>query len=430
MDEPPNAAYAGGMDTPNQVPGAGHDDDAAGDAPRQGPYEPEPRSDPDAGGDDPPSTPTAPVSDPAADPHAAAPEEIASPLPAPPPADLLPWLIVVVLAGVGGLFLGQGELGMFTALAGLFVVAHAADLDPGRELLYRLLAWVVPALGAVLFVSLAVVLLTGGTWSTEGGALRIKGVAEGVGMAVAVFGALLTVTLAHPASAGAVGRWWFRTPGSSHVLRLATRMSILGALFYIPASVAFRDLIDDIASSDQALVGAGSLWGNLVGLTLLALGGVGFRVRRNLRDTLARLGLDAIAPAHWVLVGFGVVAMMALNGGAEWVQRTWLPELWRSDQSVTQLITRGLSPGDAVLLGLSAGVGEELAIRGALQPRLGILRTSAVFALLHVQYSWFGVLVIFLLGALLGTIRRRTSTTVAVLVHALYDMLAVVLSPQ
>ena len=396
MDEPPNAAYAGRMDPPNQVP--------------------EPES-ADTTGEASPQEPLTPA-------------EIVSPTPAPPASGLMTWLVIVVLAGVGGLLAGQAELGMFTALAGLFVVAHAADLDPERELLYRLLAWVVPAGGAVLFVSLGVVLLTNGAWSTSGGALRISGMAQGLGVAVCALGALLTVALAHPTSAGTVGRWWFRTPGTSHVLRLATRMSILGALFYVPASVAFGGMIDDFASSGQDLVGRGSLWGNLIGLSLLALGGVGFRVRRNLGETLARLGLDAITPAHWVVVGAGVVAMMVINGGAEWVQKTWLPALWNSDQAVTQLITRGLSHSDAVLLGLSAGVGEELVTRGALQPRLGILRTSAVFAALHVQYSWFGVLVIFMLGILLGTIRRRTSTTVAVLVHALYDTLAVVLSPQ
>jgi len=390
MDEPPNAAYARRMDPPNQVP----EDDFAGD--RAG---------------EPPAQPTTTI--------------IGG-----PPADLLPWLIVVVLAGIGGLFLGQGELGMFTALAGLFVVAHAADLDYGRELLYRMLAWVVPVLGVFVFVSLAVVIVTGGTWSVSVESLRNAGLAGAVGLAVAVLGAVLSVALAFPVVAGAVGRWWLNTPDSSHVLRLATRMSILGALFYIPASVAFQSMIDDLKSSDQGLVGPGSLWGNLVGLALLAFGGVGFRVRRNLRDTLARLGLDEILPAHWALVGLGVVAMMLLNGGAEWVQRTWLPALWQSDQQVTHLITRGLSHGDAVLLGLSAGVGEELAIRGALQPRLGVVRTSAVFALLHVQYSWFGVVIIFMLGMLLGTIRSRTSTTVAVLVHALYDTLAVILGPQ
>jgi membrane protease YdiL (CAAX protease family) len=432
MDEPPDAAYARRMDPPNQVPGARSDSGAAGEATPPAGDDPATDAAGHAGASDSfgPSAAEDHGFEHAGEPHAQPTTTIIGGPVGAPPADLLPWLIVVALAGVGGLFLGQGELGMFTALAGLFVVAHAADLDRSRELLYRLLAWVVPVTGLFLFVSLGVVLLTGGSWSFSDMSLRIVGPAQAVGLAIALLGALSSVALAFPAIAGAVGRWWFHTTDSSHVLRLATRMTILAALLYVPASVAFRNLVGELSSSSQSLVGPGSLWGNLFGLALLALGGVGFRVRRGLRDTLARLGLDAIAPAHWLLVGLGVVAMMALNGGAEWVQRTWLPALWQNDQAVTQLITRGLTHSDAVLLGISAGVGEELAIRGALQPRLGILRTSAVFAALHVQYSWFGVLVIFMLGVLLGTLRRRTSTTVAVLVHMLYDTLAVIFAPQ
>ena len=114
-----------------------------------------------------------------------------------------------------------------------------------------------------------------------------------------------------------------------------------------------------------------------------------------------------------------------LNAGAELFQRTWLPELWASDQRVIRMIAAGLSRWDMLLLGLSAGFGEEIALRGALQPRLGILLTSLVFAVLHVQYSWFGVLIILVLGVVLGMIRQRTSTTAAILVHSIYDIFAV-----
>ena len=84
-----------------------------------------------------------------------------------------------------------------------------------------------------------------------------------------------------------------------------------------------------------------------------------------------------------------------------------------------------MGPGQTLLLGLSAGIGEEITLRGALQPKLGIALTSLLFASLHVQYSWFGMLALLFFGLLLGVIRRRTSTTVAIAVHALYDVLAV-----
>jgi membrane protease YdiL (CAAX protease family) len=73
---------------------------------------------------------------------------------------------------------------------------------------------------------------------------------------------------------------------------------------------------------------------------------------------------------------------------------------------------------------LSAGLGEEITLRGALQPRLGILLCSVLFASAHVQYTWFGMATIGLLGLALGGIRARTNTTTAIVVHSLYDVYA------
>ncbi len=347
--------------------------------------------------------------------------EFGAPVAVPEPGPRAPrpalgfWLAAVAIGGIGGLLLGQTELAVFSILAGLFAVAHSADLDESRRYLYYTLAWTVPLTGAAVFASLAVVL-----WREEMAApLR----ALGAGFAAA--GAVIALATLLPPVSRALARALFRAAQPSHALRLAGRLAVLGALFYVPASLAFPGLIEGFVKGAGTLLGRSSLWGNLAGLTLLALGGVGFRVRRGFAATLERLGLRRIEPAHWAVAGLGVLGLVVLNGGAEWLERAWFPALWASDQRVNQLIAGGLSRWDALLLGLSAGVGEEIALRGAMQPRLGVLRTSALFALLHVQYSWFGVVIIVLLGFLLGTIRQRTSTTVAMLVHAAYDTLAV-----
>jgi membrane protease YdiL (CAAX protease family) len=224
--------------------------------------------------------------------------------------------------------------------------------------------------------------------------------------------------------ASRLARRLFGVAAPSATLRLAARLALIAALLYPSATIAFPIILDQ-AEQTGGLVGKGSLWSNLIGMTVLALGGVGYRIRRDLRETLARLGLLDVKSRDWIVIGVGVVALVVLNAGAEWVQRTWAPALWASDQRVNRMIAGGLSQWDTLLLGVSAGVGEELALRGALQPKLGVLLTSLLFALLHVQYSWFGVGIILLLGLVLGTIRNRTSTTVAILVHALYDMFAV-----
>ncbi len=165
--------------------------------------------------------------------------------------------------------------------------------------------------------------------------------------------------------------------------------------------------------------------GSLIGLSVLALGAAGFKVRRDARSTFDRLGLRAPRPSHYAVVVLGLVALYLFNAGTEALQRGWFPDLWRHDQDMSRLIAGGLGVGGSVMLGVSAGVGEELSMRGALQPRLGLMLTSLTFAALHVQYSWFGMATIFVLGLLLGVIRNRTSTTVAILVHSLYDIAAV-----
>lgn len=89
------------------------------------------------------------------------------------------------------------------------------------------------------------------------------------------------------------------------------------------------------------------------------------------------------------------------------------------------------------LLAAAAGLGEELLFRGALQPIFGILPTSIIFAVSHVQYGLSpATLAVFLLSVVLGIIRKRSNTTVAILVHAGYNftlgllsLLAVYLEP-
>jgi len=122
----------------------------------------------------------------------------------------------------------------------------------------------------------------------------------------------------------------------------------------------------------------------------------------------------------------GIVALFLLNVSVEWIERTFFPGLWRSDDRINRMMVNGIGMAGSVLLGMSAGVGEELSMRGALQPRLGLIFTAVVFAALHVHYSWIGMATILLLGVTLGVIRDRTSTTVAILVHSVYDFLAVI----
>jgi len=81
------------------------------------------------------------------------------------------------------------------------------------------------------------------------------------------------------------------------------------------------------------------------------------------------------------------------------------------------------------VIGITAGLGEELAVRGALQPRLGILLSNLFFTSLHaLQYNWDSLLVVFVVGLICGLVRKRTNTSTSAIVHGVYNFTLIMLS--
>ena len=160
----------------------------------------------------------------------------------------------------------------------------------------------------------------------------------------------------------------------------------------------------------------------------LAYAAVGWWFVRSFGEATARLGI--VRPT-WrtplAAVGYLVVAVVlyAIVGAvAQQVQ----PEIFEDLDSVTEDITAEVrNPVGAVVLGASAGIGEEAIFRGALQPRFGIVLTSITFALLHAPQYGFTLIILglFLISVVLGVERRRLGTTAAMVTHGLYDFLAV-----
>ncbi len=330
------------------------------------------------------------------------------------------WFAVLVTAGLGGVLLHLDELAALSSIAGLFVAAQAADLDRQWRMLYFMLSWVVPVAGVAAFISLAYMLESAPLAAPWGSLLT--------GMCVG--GAIASgLTLFRP-FANALAAWMFRIDPPSRTLRLAARMVFLTLLFAIPGWFAIRTLFDSLAAQIDSLLAGASLGTGLIGYIMLAFASVGFMLRRNAREALERLGIRPITASQVLVIALGVLGLFALNGGADWLQRTFFHALWLEDQSVSAAIGGRLTIAGTIMLGLSAGIGEEITMRGALQPKLGVVATALLFASLHVQYSWFGVAVIFLLGILLGLLRKRTNTSVAMAVHALYDMAAVFSIPR
>ncbi len=166
---------------------------------------------------------------------------------------------------------------------------------------------------------------------------------------------------------------------------------------------------------------------SIVGDAALALAGVGFMVTRGPRAALERLGLRRLRVRQLLMALLLAAALLSAVDVLERAENRWLPQIdAREDRFDYEFI--GMSPlVGALLLSLAAGVGEELVFRGALQPRLGVVATSVLFAAAHVQYQVPGILMIFVVGLGLGVARERTSTTFTVSVHVLYDLGAMLL---
>lgn len=352
-----------------------------------------------------------------------------------PQRGLVVWLGIV---GAGTAFcalLGHPEAALFFAGAGVFALAQATDAAAslagyrhwvrdalpegslGGRVFRTFVRGIVPGMGAVLYLGL-------GSYASDLG----DGLEHRLATAWCFAAAAVSLALAVRPVADRATALLFRSGPAGRTRRLAARLVVIALMLPVPMHALFPDLLDAMRESPRPLADAGALVTQLFGEVAVALAGVGWLVRRRWRDTLERLALSALRPSHAWLVLAGLLGAVAINAGMESLQRTALPDLWRQDQEVTRLIAGRMAVWTALLLGLSAGVGEEVVLRGALQPRLGVVLTAVVFACAHVQYSWFGMLTIALLGVLLGVVRRLSNTTVAIVVHGLYDIFAVLTS--
>lgn len=333
----------------------------------------------------------------------------------PLPRRVLHSAFALALLGFAALLLGQVEAALLIAMAAFYFVAQGADVHPAMGRLYALLAWIPSVVGAVALGALARLLVTDGPLPPSR-----------IGFAVfSGLGALACLATLLPSVADRLVRRLFRGAGPSRTLRLTASVALAVLWVGPPAWLAFRDQLAELLQNPGELVSASKLSGGLVGYVVLAFASIGFLVRRDWRGSLERLGLTALRPVDWLTIVAGVLALWLFNTGSEWLEQRAFPALWAGDEAFMAALAGAMGPGLMLLLGLSAGIGEEITLRGALQPKLGIALTSLLFAALHVQYSWYGMLSILVFGLILGVIRKRGSTTAAILVHALYDLLAV-----
>jgi membrane protease YdiL (CAAX protease family) len=189
-------------------------------------------------------------------------------------------------------------------------------------------------------------------------------------------------------------------------------------------SPQFIDLLTDSGDlfADTVRLNAYGLFWTLIASFLIA----GACVRRTLPEALERLGLVrptgrevvlAVAAAVALVVAFHFIdpALAALVG--------YLGLPVTDTEAVNLLFAGSLTLPGIIVASIAAGFGEEVSIRGLLQPRFGILLPALLFASLHAyQYSWDGLISVFLAGIVFAYIRRYSNTTTSAITHTVYDL--------
>ncbi len=160
-----------------------------------------------------------------------------------------------------------------------------------------------------------------------------------------------------------------------------------------------------------------------------ALIAAGWPIARKFREAMVRLGMvrpslrQALAGVALGLVLVGVGTLLDQGINFVWTSFGWPTT---NVEAFNQIMSRLITPLGAVLIGVTAGVGEEIAVRGLLQPRFGLILSNLLFTSLHAfQYGLDGLLSVFLIGLILGIIRSRSNTTTSAIVHGIYDFVLV-----
>lgn len=251
-----------------------------------------------------------------------------------------------------------------------------------------------------------------------------------VGIAVLLTGLVAFLPLIPPLRRG-LARIIRIDPGS-----LVHTTALVYAVYLVGMTVAAWPIIavaaEDEALAEQVLGGLTPQDAWLTGLVfaLMAMFGVGWLVRRDWDTVLGRLKLRSLNLRELVWTGGAVVVLLGVELAISLLWQRLDPAGYERIGGLTEtFIGPFLSPWGAITVGLSAGIGEEMLFRGALQPRFGIVLTTLLFTLAHAQYSVSPALIgLFVVGYGLGVIRNRINTTAAILVHAGFNFVQVILA--
>lgn len=188
--------------------------------------------------------------------------------------------------------------------------------------------------------------------------------------------------------------------------------------------------LDIAAFAEQVTVTVSDSVLNAIGLPLVALSLVGIFITRDWRASLQRLGLLRLTFRQAVLSLVLVAPLLAADQLFNFIGRQVQPaEFERLDVVLRAMSANVTNPLIALVIALAAGFGEEILFRGAIQPRLGIFLTTLAFAAAHVQYGpTIAIAAVFTLGLVFAWERKSISTTAAIVTHAAYNLVALLVN--
>ncbi len=200
---------------------------------------------------------------------------------------------------------------------------------------------------------------------------------------------------------------------------------VLALMAYFGWAITLDTDPDDLTSA----VTVSSQIINVVFFILIAYVAVGTNIYRTGTEATSRLGLRWPTLPDIVIGVAAVVPAFMLSMVGSLLTLYFQPDLFDDLGATMEEMSSGTSVTlVAVLIFASAGLGEEILFRGAIQPRFGIFLTAAFWALVHTQYQFsFVVLGLFLVGVMFGYMRKYQSTTSAIIAHALYNAAVVLL---
>lgn len=299
-----------------------------------------------------------------------------------------------VAIGAALVFYGLLALGALTAVAVVMLGAAGASGAPGVLTLLQRLASAVPVAAACVAV-----------------------------------GALAAALSLHPVVRRRAARLLPLDPDAI-VDAMALSLALCG-LGLGSANIALTSVAFDMLESGRVSVAsdvATSLATNALVILPAALLGVGVFIRRRPLDALRRLGFTR---TNWWAVAFAPLVAIAMFMAAILVSVVWTAVDPASAARITRLNEAVM--GDFTALGIAgsfliAGVAaltEETLFRGALQPKLGIVLPTLLFAVMHAQYLFSpATLLIFVLGFALALTRRFSGNIYTPMAtHFLYNFI-------